>query len=78
MVRERLTAAVQKALGLLPVTHVAEGTGKGYRTLQAYLYGDRTPTPEAAREIAAYLRSRSVEFAEIAEELEAVSDEEES
>jgi hypothetical protein len=75
---ERLTDQVRKALELLPLPRFAEGGTRAYETIRAYAYGKREPTPEAAREIAAYLRSRAEEFAQVAEELEAAADAEES
>lgn len=53
---------------------VAEASGRTYRTLRAYRYGDRRVTPDAARDLATYLRQRSEELAEAAERLEAVAD----
>ena len=74
---ERLTDQVKRALELLPMPRFAEGTGRAYPTIQAYKYGQRTPTPQAAREIAAYLRSQAVEYAEVADALDAAADAEE-
>ncbi len=73
---ERLTELVRQALELLPLSRFSEGTGKPIPTLRAYRYGLRTPSPQAAREIAAYLRSRADEFTRIADELESVANEE--
>ena len=72
---ERLTDSVRRALEVLPLTQFAEGTGKPIPTLRAYRYGLRTPPPDAAREIAAYLRSRADEFGELADQLDAAADE---
>lgn len=72
-----MTKQVRRALEVLPLTQYAEGTGKPFPTLRAYRYGLRTPPPEAAREIAEYLRSRANEFAEVADKLEAAAAEEE-
>ena len=71
---ERLTGEVKRALELLPMPRFAEGTGKAYPTIQAYKYGQRAPTPQAARDIAAYLRSQAVEYAEVADALDAAAD----
>lgn len=75
--RERLTDQVRKALDLLPLPRIAEGVGRSYSTLRAYAYGQREPTPAAAREIAVYLRGRAEEFAQVAERLAAAADAEE-
>lgn len=74
---ERLTDQVGKALELLPLPRIAEGVRRSYSTLRAYAYGQREPTPDAAREIAAYLRSRAVEFQQVADELDAAANAEE-
>lgn len=74
---KRLTDQVVRALDLLPMPRFAEGTGRAYPTIQAYKYGQRVPTPQAAREIAAYLRSQAVEYAEVADALDAAADAEE-
>lgn len=71
---ERLTDQVRKALALLPLPRFAEGATRSYETIRAYAYGKRAPTPEAAREIAAYLRTRAEEFADMADALDAVAD----
>ncbi len=70
----RLREQVQRALKLLPLPRFAEGTPKAYRTIQSYYYGQREPTPESAREIAAYLRTRADEFRDVADALEAAAD----
>lgn len=71
----QLRELVRQALVLLPLADWAEGTGRGYSTLQAYRSGDRNPTPAAARELATYLRSRAEEFSEMADALEAAAEE---
>lgn len=72
--RKRLTDQVQRALEVLPLPRFAEGTGKAYSTIQAYMYCQREPTIAAAREIAAYLRSQADEFVEVADALDAAAD----
>lgn len=74
---KRLTDQVQRALALLPLPRYSEGIGKGYSTIQAYMYGRREPTAAAAREIAAYLRSQADEFTEVADALDSAADAEE-
>lgn len=74
---ERLTDQVRTALALLPLSQIAEGVSRSYPTIKAYAYGQRQPTCEAAREIAAYLRSRAEEFSDMADALEAAADAEE-
>lgn len=75
---KRLTEQVRRALELLPLTRIAEGIDRAYPTLQAYKYGQRVPTPAAARDLAAFLRRQSEEFGKVADELEAAAEEEES
>ena len=75
---ERLTDQVRRALEMLPLSRFAEGTGKPIPTLRAYRYGLRKPPPEAARELAAYLRSRADELAGVADELDRAAEEEEA
>lgn len=72
---ERLADSVRRALEVLPLTQFAKGTGKPIPTLRAYRYGLRIPPPDAAREIAAYLRSRANEFRELADQLDAAAEE---
>lgn len=71
---KHLREQVQRALEMLPLPRFAEGTGKAYATIRAYMYGQREPTVAAAREIAEYLRSAAVEFAEVADALDAAAD----
>lgn len=76
---KRLTTAFLKALRTAKTTlgDVARGTGRGYRTLHAYLKGDRRVTLDAARDLLSYLRRRARELDDAADELErAVRDEE--
>ncbi len=74
---DRVTARYLEALGLLPLADLARGTGRAYPTLQAYKYGERRITENAARELAAYLRQRAGEFERAAEAIEAALAEEE-
>lgn len=65
---ELYTEAAELAVATLG--DVAEGSGRAYRTVQAYLAGDRSVTRDAARGLAAYLRERAFAFHEAAERLE--------
>lgn len=47
--------------------------GRPYRTVQSWKLGDRSPPPEAARELASYLRSRSRALAAAADTLDAAA-----
>ena len=54
---------------------VAKGMGRGYRMLHAYLRKERNVTPDAARGLIKYLRSRAQQLSRAADELEAVLEE---
>ena len=56
---------------------VAQALGAGYRTLIAHKAGERTVTPEAARRLVAYLRTRARELEQAADRLEAAVEKEE-
>jgi hypothetical protein len=75
---KKLTRRFLKALHLVPLTDIAEGTGRGYSTLQAYKYGQRRVTAAAARDLARYLREMADEFSRIADQLEEAADQEEA
>ncbi len=75
---DKVTARYLEALALLPLTKIAEGTGQAYPTLQAYKYGERRVTTDAARKLATFLRDRAAEFEQVAEALEAAIAAEES
>lgn len=71
-----LAKAYERALDTLNLRRVAEWTGRGYSTLQAYRLGTRPVTPAAARELVAYLRYQAESFTEAADRLEAALAEE--
>ena len=60
-----------KALARLNISRVADDTGRGLRTLQAYRRGERRITKAAARELLAYLRTMSSDLTDAADALEA-------
>lgn len=49
---------------------VGRGIGKARRTFFAYRSGDRHVTPQAALDLAGYLRRRAAKFLDVAEKLE--------
>ncbi len=64
------------ALDRLNVRRVADGTGRGLRTLHAYRRGERRITEDAARELLEYLRAMSSDLTKAADALEAALPEE--
>ncbi len=72
-----VAARYLEALELIPLAEIARGTGRAYTTLQAYKYGQRRVTSVAARELAGFLRQRSVRFEQAADALDAAVVEEE-
>jgi hypothetical protein len=77
--RNRLRAPFIKALAVATasVVDVAEGIGRGYRTVMAYKRGARRVTPETAHLLAAYLRDRARALDEAADDLAAAAEREE-
>ncbi len=57
---------------------IGEAIGRSYRSLMSYRSGERRITPDAARLLASYLRSRSEMFTAAADELEAEAESEEA
>ena len=71
--RKQLERAYLGGLGLLllRLADVAKQMGRPYRTLQSYRLGERRVTPDAGRELAAFLRARAVVLTTAAERIEA-------
>ena len=61
----------REALRDLNYVAVSRETGRGLRTLQSYMSGERRVTKPAAEELVAYLRSRSSTFLAAADRVEA-------
>ena len=66
-----LGAGHHRALNLLNMREVSAWTGRAYSTLMAYRSGDRRVTPDAARELIAYLHDHAESLTEAADKLEA-------
>ena len=66
----------REALKGLNYAEVARETGRALRTLHAYMNGYRRVTEPAARELVAYLRSRSATFTADADKVEAALEKE--
>ena len=66
----------REALRGLNLAQTARETGRGLRTLHAYMNGDRRVTEAAARELVDYLRSKSTSFTAAADKVEAALEEE--
>jgi hypothetical protein len=66
-----LERAYLAALRLVNVSDLARATGRAFRTLASYRAGERRVTPEAARELVTYLRSRADHFTRAADKLDA-------
>jgi hypothetical protein len=64
-------------LALASITDVARGIDRVRRTVHMYRAGHRRVTPEAARDLAAYLRERAKAFLAAADELERAARKEE-
>jgi hypothetical protein len=79
-VARRLTRLFLRALKLARVSmrDVARATGRGYRSIQAVKAGEYEATPDAARDLARYLRSRGRVFSRMADALERAADQEEA
>ena len=61
----------REALKGLNYAEVSRETGRGLRTLHAYMNGDRRVTDPAVRELIEYFRARSATFTTAADQLEA-------
>ncbi len=66
----------REALRGLNLAQTARDTGRGLRTLHAYMNGDRRVTEAAARELVDYLRSKSETFMAAADQVEAALEKE--
>ena len=66
----------REALRGLNLAQTARDTGRGLRTLHAYMNGDRRVTESAARELVDYLRSKSTSFTAAADKVEAALEKE--
>ncbi len=77
--RKDLRTAFIGALELARATigDIGEAIGRSYRALMSYRSGERRVTPDAARLLAGYLRSRSEMFTAAADELDAAAQKEE-
>lgn len=73
---DELRGRYREALDLVNVSELARETGRALRTLQAYKYGERRVTDEAARELVDYLEARSRALAAAADSLAAAVSEE--
>jgi len=73
---DKVISRYLEALELVSLAEIARGTSRSYPTLQAYKYGERRITEDAARELASFLRSRAAEFHEAADAIEAALAEE--
>ena len=67
----------REALKGLNYAEVARETGRGLRTLHAYMNGYRRITEPAARELIEYLRAKSETFSTAADRVEAALEKEE-
>ena len=75
---KELERPFREALGLVSLAELARDTNRSRSAWEKYQFGERHVTIGAARELAAYLRSRSSAYAEAAEELEAAVQREEA
>ena len=66
----------REALRGLNLAQTARDTGRGLRTLHAYMNGDRRVTEAAAGELVDYLRSKSETFMAAADKVEAALEKE--
>ena len=66
----------REALKGLNYAEVSRETGRGLRTLHAYMNGDRRVTDAAVRELITYLRARSDTFTTAADRMEAALEKE--
>lgn len=73
---KRLTRWYIDTLSGLNLAEVARETGRGHRTLHAYVRGERRVTDAAARELIEYLRAKADTFTAAADKMEAALKEE--
>ena len=66
----------KETLSGLNLAEVARETGRGHRTLHAYVRGERRVTRPAVEELVAYLRSKSDTFTAAADKMAAALEEE--
>ncbi len=66
----------REALSRLNLAEVARETGRGHRTLHAYVRGERRVTDPAVRELIEYLRAKSDTFTAAADKMAAALEEE--
>ena len=69
--RKGLERRYREALRDLNYAEVSRETGRGLRTLHAYMNGDRRITDPAVRELIVYLRAKSATFTDAADQMEA-------
>ena len=66
----------RETLSGLNLAEVARETGRGHRTLHAYVRGERNVTRPAVEELVTYLRSKSDTFTAAADKMAAALEEE--
>ena len=66
----------KETLSGLNLAEVARETGRGHRTLHAYVRGERNVTRPAVEELVTYLRSKSDTFTVAADKMAAALEEE--
>ena len=66
----------RETLSGLNLAAVARETGRGHRTLHAYVRGERNVTRPAVEELVAYLRSKSDTFTAAADKMAAALEQE--
>ena len=66
----------RETLGGLNLAEVARETGRGHRTLHAYVRQERRVTDPAVRELIAYLRAKSDTFTAAADKMAAALEKE--
>ncbi len=67
----------RETLASLNLADVARMTGRGHRTLHAYVRRERRVTDAAVRELIVYLRAKSATFTTAADQMEAALEEKE-
>ena len=73
---KRLERWYRETLSGLNLAEVARETGRGHRTLHAYVRGERRVTRPAVEELVTYLRSKSDTFTAAADKMAAALEEE--
>ena len=66
----------RETLSGLNLAEVARETGRGHRTLHAYVRGERNVTKPAVKELIDYLRAKSATFTVAADKMAAALEEE--